>query len=71
MRYSKTNPRLTVKFVDTNTNEILFEIKDRTWINVSELLTNNAITNIMKNEWKNKELPENLMILVVGEFELK
>jgi len=71
MRYSKANPRLTVKFVDSDTNEILFEVKDRTWMNVSELLTDGAITNIMKNEWKNRELPDNLMVLVVGEFQLK
>ena len=71
MRYSKTTPRLTVKFVDSDTNEILFEVKDRTWMTVGELLTDGAISSIMQNEWKDKELPENLMVLVVGEFELK
>ena len=71
MRYSKATPRLTVKFVDSDTDTILFEVKDRTWMNVGELLTDSAIDSIMKNEWKNKELPENLMVLVVGEFELR
>jgi len=70
MRYSKATPRLTVKFVDSDTNKILFEVKDRTWMTVSELLTDGAISSIMQNEWKNKKLPENLMVLVVGEFEL-
>jgi hypothetical protein len=70
MRYTKTSPRLTVKFVDSDTNKILFEIKDRTWMNVGEILTDNAIDNIMKNEWKNKKMPENLIALVVGEYQL-
>lgn len=70
MRYKKTTPRLDVKFVDSDTDNILFEVKDRTWMNVGDLLTDNAINNIMKNEWKNKPMPENLMVLVVGEFQL-
>ena len=71
MRYSKATPRLTVKFVDSDTNDILFEIKDRTWMNVGELLTDGAIDSIMKNEWKDKKMPSNLMVLVVGEFQLQ
>ena len=70
MKYRKTTPRLTVKFVDNDTNEILFEVKDRTWMNVGDLLTDTAIDSTMKNEWKNKEMPENIMVLVVGEFQL-
>lgn len=71
MKYKKATPRLTVKFVDSDTNDILFEVKDRTWMNIGEILNDGAIDSIMKTEWKNKELPENLMILVVGEFQLK
>jgi hypothetical protein len=71
MRYTKSTPRLTVKFVNSDSDEILFEIKDRTWMNVGELLTDNAINSIMANEWKNKKHPENIMVLVVGEYELK
>ena len=70
MKYKKATPRLTVKLVDSDTNDILFEVKDRTWMNVGEILNDGAIDSIMKTEWK-KELPENLMVLVVGEFQLK
>ena len=69
MKYSKKTPRLTVKFVDSDTNQILFEQKDRTWMNVGEILSDGAITSIMQHEWKNKPLPENLMVIVVGEYE--
>jgi len=71
MKYKKATPRLTAKFIDSDTNNILFEVKDRTWMNVGEILNDGAIDSIMKTEWKNKELPENLMVLVVGEFQLK
>ena len=71
MRYAKQTPRLTVKFVDSDTNKILFEQKDRTWMNVGEILSDGAITSIMQHEWKDKKLPENLMVIVVGEYELQ
>jgi len=71
MRYEKQTPRLTVKFVDSDTNTVLFELKDRTWMNVGDLLNDGAVSSIMTNEWKNKKVPKNLMVLVVGEFELK
>ena len=45
MRYSKATPRLTVKFIDSDTDKILFEVKDRTWMTVSELLTDDAMGN--------------------------
>jgi len=70
MRYTKKSPRLTVKFIDSDTDTILFEVNDRTWMNVGDILSDGAIDSIMKNEWKNKKLPENIMVLVVGEFQL-
>lgn len=71
MKYKKTTPRLTVKFIDSDNDKVLFEIKDRTWMNVGEVLTDGAVDSIMKTEWKNKELPENLMVLVVSDYELQ
>jgi hypothetical protein len=71
MRYTKETPRLTVKFIDSDTDTILFEVKDRTWMNIGEILSDGAIDSIMKNEWKNKKMPTNLMVLVVSEFQLK
>lgn len=71
MRYKKATPRLKVQFVDNDTEQILFEVNDRSWMNVGEILTDGAITNIMLNERKDKSMPDNLMVLVVGEFELQ
>ena len=70
MIYNKTTSRLAVKFVNSDTEEVLFEVNDRSWMNVGDILTDGAITSIMANEYKNKPLPDNLMVLVVGEFKL-
>lgn len=71
MKYTKETPRLTVKFIDSDTDEILFELKDKNWMNVGEVLTDYYVDNIVKHELKNKNLPENIMVLVVSEYELK
>ena len=56
--------------MDSDTNAVLFEIKDRSWMNVGDVLTDGAITSIMRTEYK-ADPPENLMVLVVAEFELE
>ena len=71
MRYNKATSRLKVQFVDSDTEQILFEVNDRSWMNVGDILTDGAISSIMTNEWRDKPLPDNLMVLVVGEFELQ
>ena len=71
MKYTKETPRLTVKFINADTEEVLFEINDRTWLNIGEILTDYYIDAIMKTEMKDKKKPINHMVLVVGEFKLK
>ena len=70
MIYTKDNPRLEVQYIDSDTEDIIFRIKDRTWINVGDLLTAHAVSNIMQNEFKGDTIPENLLVLVVSEFKL-
>ena len=69
MRYAKSTPRLTVKFINSDTNDILFEVKDRTWMTVGDLLNDVNVSSIMRNEYKDVH-PDNLMVLVVAEYEL-
>jgi len=72
-KYKKITPRLTVQYVNSDTEEVLFEINDRTWMNVGELLTNEYVDRVVKAELNhlNVDLPKNLMVLVVGEYEYK
>lgn len=67
MKYTKTTPRLTVKFIDSDTDETLIEIRDRTWNNVGDVLTDYYVTELMKSELKD-DAPNNLLVLVVAEY---
>jgi hypothetical protein len=71
MKYTKNTPRLAVKFINADTEEVLFEVHDRSWMNVGELLSDFYVDNLMKTELKNKKLPKNLLVLVVSEFKLE
>jgi adenylate kinase family enzyme len=66
MKYSKDTPRLTVKYINADTEETVFEINDRTWMNVGELLSDHYVNEIVKQHINNP--PKNLMVLVVGEY---
>jgi len=69
--YKKDAPRLTVKFIDANSEKIILELKDRTWLTIGELLTDYTVDSIVKSELKDKKLPKNIMVLVVAEFTLQ
>ena len=69
MKYIKDTPRLMVKYVNADTEEILFEVKNRNWMNVGELLTDHFVTEVMRQNIKG-EIPENLLVLIVGEYTL-
>jgi hypothetical protein len=71
MKYIKETPRLTVKFINADTEAVLFEINDRTWMNIGDVFTDWYCDAVMKTEMKDKKLPKNLMILVVGEYHLE
>jgi hypothetical protein len=69
-RYIKETPRITVKFIDNETDETLFEIKDRNIMNVGEIFSDYVANTIIRNELKNKELPKSVLVIAVGEFNL-
>jgi hypothetical protein len=73
MKYAKESPRLSVKFINAETEQILFEIKDRSWMNIGEIFSDSMATEVIQNELKNKKfkLPQKLLILAVGEFDLQ
>jgi hypothetical protein len=70
-RYVKDTPRLTVKFIDADTERVVLELKDRTWMTVGELLTDYTVDAIVKSELRDKKLPERLLVLVVSEYTLQ
>lgn len=69
--YKKESPRLTVKFFDGDTNEQLFEIKNRTWMDVGELFADHYVTELINNTIRKNDLPDNVIVLVSGMYELQ
>ena len=69
--YRKDTPRLTVKFIDADTERVVLELKDRTWMTVGELLTDYTVDAVVKSELRDKKLPERLLVLVVSEYTLQ
>lgn len=65
--YVKENTRIEVQFIDSDTDEILFKI-NRNILNVGELFSVGVMDNIVKNHFKNKPLPENIMVIAVGDY---
>jgi len=67
LQYSKESPRLTVKLIDGTTNEVLFEVPNRTCLDIGEFLSDSYISQMIKN--KNYEVnPEIVRVLVVADF---
>ena len=73
MKYRKKNPRIAVKYIDSDTDNVLFEINDRNHTNIGELLSDYFADTVVKDELSKLKipLPKNLMILCVAEYELK
>jgi 5-methylcytosine-specific restriction endonuclease McrA len=66
--FKKTTPRIDVKFIDSDTEEILFEINNRNWMNLGELFTNNTANSIIDNELGGNHTHKNIMIMAIGEY---
>jgi hypothetical protein len=73
MKYVKETPRISVKFINAETEQELFEIKDRSWMNVGEIFTDHIATSLVEQEFKNRKTkpPKKLLVLAVGEFTLE
>jgi len=69
-KYKKNTPRLSVKFIDGKTNELLFQIDDKTWMNIGEMFADGYIDELIKQTIKKENLPDNVIVLAVGNFNL-
>lgn len=69
-KYSKETSRITIKFIDADTEEQLFEIPDRNWMNMGEIFTDNYANELLLRELKGKKMPQKVLILAVCELTL-
>lgn len=70
MPYKKETTRINVQYIDSQTEEVLFEIKDRNHMNIGELLADYHVNILMEREMKNKRKPKKIMVIAVAEFNL-
>jgi len=70
MKYIQKSPRRPVKYIDEDTEIVLFEVHDRSWMNVNELLSAASVDKLVKTELKGKNLPKRIIVMAIGEFEL-
>jgi hypothetical protein len=69
-RYKKNTPRLSVKFFDGDTNEQLFEIKNRNWMDVGELFADHYVSELIIQTIREQDLPDSVVVLVSGVYDL-
>jgi uncharacterized FlaG/YvyC family protein len=65
--YAKETPRLTIKVINGETNELMFEVPNRTCLDIGDFLSDNYISEMIKN--KKYDVDVNLVrVLVIGDF---
>lgn len=69
--YLKTSHRLDIKFIDSTTNEQLFEVKNQTWMNIGEFFTDTYVNQLIKQTIDENDLPEDVLVLIACNFKLR
>jgi uncharacterized FlaG/YvyC family protein len=68
MKYIRETPRITVKFIDAETEETILEVPDRNWMNVGEMLTATHGDSLIQAKLKGKILPKKVLVLTLTEL---
>jgi len=68
VRYKKDTSRIAVKIIDGDTEDLLFEIKDRNHTNIGELFTDYVVSSMAEREIKKGGEPDEIMVIAVGIF---
>jgi hypothetical protein len=70
MKYIANTSRIPIKFIDAKTENQLFEIKDRNWMNMGEIFTQNIASSLIEQEFKTKKKnpPDKILVLAVIEL---
>lgn len=66
--FKKEQPRLTVKFIDSANNSLLFEVNDRDHMNVGDMFSDAYATALINQTIPHTEQPEAITVLVVATY---
>ena len=69
MKYTKDNHRLNIKFINAETNELLFEVKDKSWMEVGDFFTDHYVDQLIKRTCQNN-LPKSVIVLLNKQYNL-
>ena len=67
-KYIKETPRITVKFIDAQTEETILEVPDRNWMNIGEIMTAQYGDSLIQAKLKGKKLPKKVLVLTISEL---
>lgn len=69
--YRKDNHRLSIKFIDANTNNQLFEIEDKAFTELGDFYSDVHVDRLIKQVIDENNLPDNVLVLTIGDFKLR
>jgi len=69
-KYIKETSRIDVKFIDADTDTILFEVRDRNWMNIGDMFSTTHGDSMLQRELKGKKLPKKILVMAVSELTL-
>ena len=67
MKYIKVEPRINTQIIDAKTEKSLITFNDRTWINLGEVFTEAAVTNMIEQQFKNAG-PDEILVIAVNRY---
>jgi len=70
-KYVSESSRIDVKFIDANSEQTLFEVNDRNWMNMGEIFSGHYGDMLIQRELKGKKLPKKVLIISVKELILQ
>jgi len=65
INYLKESPRITVKYIDGDTNELIFEIPNRTCLDIGDVMNDVNVSEMMR---KQNATPSLVRVLTVVDF---
>ena len=60
---------INLKYIDTDTNEVLFEFNDKSWMDAGQFMSDVYVTQLMNAHFDGGDLPENVYVLATAELQ--
>ena len=65
-RYVNESARINVKFIDSKTENVIFDIKDRNWMDMNQLFPASTVSSLMERDAKIE--PDEIMVIAVAYY---